>query len=48
MSRELYPLDAVGPGRSFERVKLPDDLPFGEYSLEIFVAEVRCTCPAPH
>ncbi|KAF0287051.1 Tudor domain-containing protein 5 [Amphibalanus amphitrite] len=39
VSRDLYPADAVGPGRSFERVKLPD-VPSGEYNLEIFVAEV--------
>ena len=39
MSRDLYPADSVGPGRSFERVKFPD-VPSGEYNLEIFVAEV--------
>ena len=42
MTRDLYPEDAVGPGRSFERVKMPD-VPSGEYNLEIFVAEV---CPS--
>ena len=39
VTRDLYPDDAVGPGRSFERVKMPD-VPSGEYNLEIFVAEV--------